>query len=122
MEINANVFWTQNFTNLFSADHGYSITKWLPTLFHENGHNLNSNPSVWWVTDEPDNGNNHIADYRATLARGYQAYLTGINEWAQGYLNMQWSAQISYNLPMDMLENIPYVDAPETGMLFLWLG
>lgn len=28
---------------------------------------------------------------------------------------MEFSDQISYNLPMDMLENIPYIDAPECG-------
>lgn len=67
------------------------------------------------ITDEPDGGNGHIADYRETLAKRYQSYLTGLNEWAEEYLNMEFSAQISYNLPMDILENIPSVDAPECG-------
>lgn len=117
IEIDANVYWTKYFAQDFRVIHGYGINKWLPILFHRNGHYENSNPSVWWVTDEPDHGNGHIADYRATLAKGYQAYLTGLNEWAERYLNLQASAQISYNLPMDMLENIPYVDAPECESL-----
>lgn len=68
VEIEANVYWTQNMSSLFQADHGYSISKWLPILFHRNGHAKQSNPPVWWVTDEPDNGNSHIADYRKTVS------------------------------------------------------
>jgi hypothetical protein len=61
VEIEANVFWTKNFTQKFETDHNYSLTKWLPILFHQNGHNKNANPAVWWVTDEDDAGNGHIA-------------------------------------------------------------
>src|SRR3978361_1336780 len=60
------------------------------------------------ITDEPDGGDGHIADYRQTLAKRYQSYLTGLNEWAEEYLDMELSAQISYNLPMAMLANILY--------------
>lgn len=73
VEIEANVYWTKNFSQLFSADHGYSIAKWLPILFHRNGHAKQSNPHVWWITDEPDGGNAHIADYRSTVS--YTSYL-----------------------------------------------
>ncbi|KAL1984134.1 hypothetical protein VTN96DRAFT_9439 [Rasamsonia emersonii] len=114
VEIEANVYWTQNMSSLFQADHGYSISKWLPILFHRNGHAKQSNPPVWWVTDEPDNGNSHIADYRKTLAAQYHKYL---NTWAEDYLGLEFSAQVSYNLPMDMLANIPTVDAPECESL-----
>ena len=51
----------------FLQDHGYPVNQWLPILFHRNGHAANSDPSVWWITDEPDNGDAHIADYRATV-------------------------------------------------------
>ncbi|KAI6796311.1 hypothetical protein KC332_g16491 [Hortaea werneckii] len=117
VEIAANLYWTLDFLDYFHADHGYSLAKWLPLLFHRNGKYMNSNPDVWWVSDEPDQGNGHIADYRATLANRYQSYLTGLNAWAEEYLKLPFSAQISYNLPMDMLENIPYVDAPECESL-----
>ena len=116
VEIEANVFWTQNLSNNFQADHGYSIKKWLPILFHRNGHYENANPSVWYVTDEADSGNGHIADYRATLGKGYHAYLTHLNNWAEQFI-VGFSAQISYNMPMDMLENIPDVHAPECESL-----
>jgi hypothetical protein len=68
VEIDANVYWTRNMSDLFFADHGYSVSKWLPILFHRNGHAKNSNPPIWWVTDEPDNGDSHIADYRRTVS------------------------------------------------------
>ena len=67
VEIEANVYWTKNFSSLFASDHGYSIARWLPTLFHRNGHYKQSNPPIWYVTDAPDNGNSHIADYRDTV-------------------------------------------------------
>lgn len=67
VEIEANVFWTQNFSSIFATDHGYSIAKWLPILFHRNGHAKQSNPLTWWVTDAPDSGNSIIADYRETV-------------------------------------------------------
>lgn len=68
VEIESNVYWTQNMSSLFLADHGYSISRWLPILFHRNGHAKQSNPPVWWVTDEPDNGSSRIADYRKTVS------------------------------------------------------
>ncbi|KAK3636141.1 hypothetical protein LTR56_014304 [Elasticomyces elasticus] len=116
VEIEANVFWTQNLSASFESDHGYSINKWLPILFHRNGHYENANPSVWWVTDEADEGNGHIADYRSTLGKGYHAYLTTLTEWAEKFL-VGFSAQISYNMPMDMLSRIPDVTAPECESL-----
>jgi hypothetical protein len=68
VEIDANVYWTKNMPQLFQEDHGYSVTKWLPILFHRNGHAKSSNLPVWWITDEPDSGDSHIADYRQTVS------------------------------------------------------
>ncbi|KAF2732260.1 secreted protein [Polyplosphaeria fusca] len=117
VEIEANVYWTKNFTSIFEDQHKYSINKWLPILFHRNGHYKQGNPGIWWVTDEPSQGNTHIADYRATLASQYRVYEQAVNKWAEDYLHLQFSAQLSYNLPMDMLANIPSVGAPETESL-----
>ncbi|KAK6216503.1 hypothetical protein LQW54_003509 [Pestalotiopsis sp. IQ-011] len=117
IEIASTVYWTRNLSTNFMQDHGYDISKWLPILFHRNGKSSNPNPSIWWVTDEPDGGNNHIADYRSTLAGLYREYLTSLNDWARDYLGLGFSAHISYNLPMDMLANIPFVSTPETESL-----
>lgn len=117
VEIQANVYWTKNLSSIFEDQHKYSINKWLPILFHRNGKYKQSNPPIWYVTDEPDQGNAHIADYRATLASQYQIYESELTKWTNEYLSLQFSAQLSYNLPMDMLANIPSVDAPETESL-----
>jgi hypothetical protein len=67
VEITGNIYWTKDMLKYFQADHGYSASKWLPTLFHRDGLGANSNPSVWWITDEPDSGVSHIADFRKTV-------------------------------------------------------
>lgn len=103
VEIEANVYWTKNLPSIFEEQHHYSINKWLPLLFHRNGKYKQSNPGVWWVTDEPSGGLTHIADYRATLATQYQIYESEVKKWVNDYLNLQFSAQLSYNLPMDMV-------------------
>jgi len=68
VEIQSNVYWTKNMMQIFQNEHGYSIAKWFPVLFHRNGHAKNADPPVWWITDEPDNGSSHIADYRTTVS------------------------------------------------------
>lgn len=47
----------------------------------------------------------------------YVKYLTHLTNWTNNYLNLQFSAQIGFNLPSDVLENIPLVNAPETETL-----
>jgi hypothetical protein len=105
VEIEANVYWTKNLSAIFEEQHHYSINKWLPILFHRNGKYKQSNPGVWWVTDEPSGGNTHIADYRTTLATQYRIYESEVKKWVNEYLDLQFSAQLSYNLPMDMVRN-----------------
>ena len=43
-------------------------------------------------------------------------YLKGLTAFASS-LGMASSTQVGYNLPIDMLSNVPYVDAPETETL-----
>jgi hypothetical protein len=52
-------------------------------------------------------------DFRGALVEGYRSYLKELTQWVNSKLNLQMSAQVSYNLPMDMEANIPYVNAPE---------
>ncbi|KAF2096025.1 hypothetical protein NA57DRAFT_67641 [Rhizodiscina lignyota] len=117
IETRGNVFWTRDFPSVFAAQHNYDVTKWLPILFHENKIGFDSEPPIWWITDESDAGDGHIADYRQTLTDLYGVYVETLNNWAHEYLDIQYSAQISYNLPMDMLQNVPNVDAPECESL-----
>lgn len=43
-------------------------------------------------------------------------YLNTLPEWSNG-LGVQFSSQVEYNLPMDMLANIPLVNGPECETL-----
>lgn len=65
-EINPLVYWTRDLPQRFKADRGYDLTKWLPIIFHQDGRAKFSN-ATWWITDEFDSGNQHIADYRTTV-------------------------------------------------------
>jgi hypothetical protein len=109
IETRANVFWTENYTMSFSQDHDYDITTWLPILFHQNKIGFDYEPPVWYITDEADGGDRHIADYRQTLTNLYRVYLSTLEAWVESYLNLQFSAQPAYNLPMDMVRLNPAV-------------
>lgn len=65
VENNPNIHWTRDLPKTFKANRGYSVNKWLPLLFHQNS--LLEHFSTWYITDEPDAGNSHIADYRTTV-------------------------------------------------------
>lgn len=71
---------------------------------------------TYYITDEADSGDSHIADYRQTLTTLNAEYLTTLTRWAHT-IGMQSSTQVAYNLPMDMLANIPDVDAPKLRLL-----
>ncbi|KAL1865931.1 hypothetical protein VTK73DRAFT_4993 [Phialemonium thermophilum] len=117
VEIQSNIYWTKDFLDIFQKEHGYSIARWLPLLFHRNGNGRNSAYPVWWITDEPDNGTSHIADYRTTLGKQYDDYISTLNAWVKSRLGLHFSAQVAYQLPMDMMPNIPSVDIPECETL-----
>ncbi|KAL4985144.1 hypothetical protein BDW68DRAFT_199006 [Aspergillus falconensis] len=115
-EIPNKVYWTPGLPEAFGKRAGYEISKWLPILFHQNGLGFKPQPSTWWITDEEDAGNRHIADYRATLAELNGKYLKSLGEWSKS-LGVRFSTQVGYNLPVDMLTNIPLVDVPECESL-----
>ena len=66
-EVQNNVEWTKDMMELFEEDHGYSIAKYFPIIFHRDGISKMSTPAIWWITDEPDTGLDHIADFRDTV-------------------------------------------------------
>ena len=68
IEIQSNIYYTKDLQKSFLRDHDYGIAKYLPILLHRDGLGAHSDPGVWWVTDEPDQGLSHIADYRQTVS------------------------------------------------------
>ncbi|KAJ0416913.1 hypothetical protein BJY00DRAFT_325925 [Aspergillus carlsbadensis] len=115
-EIPNKVYWTPGLPEAFRRRTGYKISKWLPILFHQNGLGHKPLPPTWWITDEEDAGNRHIADYRATLGELNAEYLKSLGEWSRS-LGVKFSTQVGYNLPVDMISNIPLVDVPECESL-----
>ena len=119
MELLSNVSWSRSLPERFQQIHGYDIRPYLPLIiFGNNNINLESgNPGAYRVTlDSPDQGAGYVNDYRIALTAGYQEYLSTLVNWTHS-LNVSFSSQVSYNLPMDMEASIPFVDIPECESL-----
>ncbi|KAL4732950.1 hypothetical protein BDV11DRAFT_176163 [Aspergillus similis] len=108
--------WTRGFLERFESAHGYSLVKYLPLLFNKN--------NSWTASYAPyaeeymygeyttDHVSIHNANYRQTLSECYQEYLDYHVNWAHAH-GIEFSTQISYNLPLSFLNEIPSVDGPE---------
>lgn len=88
-------------------------------LFRSNniGLQIPANDALDYILDTPNQGQGYVNDYHNSLVDGYRESLQTLAEWAHSRLNLQLSAQVSYNLPMDMAANIPFVDTPECKSL-----
>ncbi|KAI1399275.1 hypothetical protein F4819DRAFT_465758 [Hypoxylon fuscum] len=117
VEIPSYTYWTPDLEKIFQKEHNYSITKYLMLLAGNEGDLASAGGPVRFVTDSKDEGAGVIADFRSTLSMGFTSYLTNLNNWTQQFLGLQFSQQPGYNLPVDMLQVIPTVDAPETETL-----
>lgn len=108
------VWWTPGLVKAFEQARGYSIRKYLPLIYHPNAESDAPLASPnWYLTDETDQGQSHIDDYRQTLTELNRIYLETLTNWTRESLESQYSAQVVYNLPMDMLANVPAVNGPE---------
>jgi hypothetical protein len=120
VELKSNISWTPSLPQIFEQKYGYSINKYLPLIMFGNN-NLGLQPSqlgnVECLLDTPSRGVGYINDYRGALGEGNKCYLETLNSWVKTALNLQFSTQVSYNLPMDMEALIPLVDVPECESL-----
>ncbi|KAI5370266.1 Putative Galactose-binding-like domain superfamily [Septoria linicola] len=101
MEIGAGAiaWWTPGLLDVFRSKTGYDLNKYLPLIFsYDTEHNGPLASPDRFFTDSDDLGQAFVNDY-----------------WVA--LESQFSAQVVYNLPMDMLANIPAVNAPECESL-----
>ncbi|OTA61249.1 hypothetical protein K449DRAFT_423203 [Hypoxylon sp. EC38] len=114
MEMNSALWWTQGFAERFRTSRGYDIKACLPFLIRAD---------TFWDAIAVPYGETFISpnqtfaegcndDYRIVLQEGYEEYVQVTREWARtkgaGYSN-----QPAYNLPLNMLDSIPLLDAPE---------
>ncbi|CAH0025578.1 unnamed protein product [Clonostachys rhizophaga] len=105
MEIRQKVRWTKGFLGRYKKDHGYELQRFLPVA------------ALGYNTDQWDEGERYRMDYRTSAANCYGEFLAEWNRWANEKLDVQYSHQVSYGMWMDMQQNIPKVNAPETESL-----
>lgn len=120
MEIRSNISWTPSLPELFNSTYGYDLKPILPLIMYsDNNINIQSSQpgKIQCILDTPDQGLGYVNDFRGALVQGYRNYLKELTKWVNTKLNLQMSAQVSYNLPMDMEANIPFVNAPECESL-----
>ncbi|OJJ85351.1 uncharacterized protein ASPGLDRAFT_1516059 [Aspergillus glaucus CBS 516.65] len=119
LEIKSNISWSPSLPQHFREANGYDLQKYLPLVQFGNN-NPGVQPSypgdLACVLDSEDSGKGFVNDYREALAQGYQSYLKTLTSWAEG-LGLEFSGQVSYNLPLDMESSIEYVNAPECESL-----
>ncbi|KAL3475735.1 hypothetical protein BJX99DRAFT_259172 [Aspergillus californicus] len=110
-------FWTPGLDKIFLERNGYSLTKYAPLIWGYGGDISYGLPTFEITSDNADIDSGFHADLHSTMAELYGNYLSHFVNWAHSVLELQFSAQVGYNLPVDMLQNIPLVDAPETETL-----
>ncbi|KAJ5110316.1 hypothetical protein N7532_002961 [Penicillium argentinense] len=120
IELRSNVSWTPLLPKVFQSKYGYNMKPFLPLVtFRDNNINIQTpTPGKFHcILDTPDQGLGYFNDFRGALVTTYRGYLEELTSWVNKELNLQMSAQVSYNLPMDMEANIPFVNVPECESL-----
>lgn len=105
MEMQAALPWTSDLLSRFEALHGYSITKYLPILFHATnawGGYLPPYNVTYTLGGYLTDGGAYVQDYKAALSQGYSEYLEYYNDWATSN-GLKFSNQPAYNMPVDMV-------------------
>ncbi|PVH68452.1 hypothetical protein DL98DRAFT_554829 [Cadophora sp. DSE1049] len=97
--------------------HGYDIGKYAMLLAHDNGLGFGSLYPDRVYTDASDRGQGYVSDYRATMSSLLALYYGHLVNWSKRYLGLEFSAQVGYGLPVDMLELVPAVSVPEDESL-----
>ncbi|KAF2180154.1 hypothetical protein K469DRAFT_753618 [Zopfia rhizophila CBS 207.26] len=116
MEMLAVLYWTPGFLDQFKRSQGYDLVPYLPMLFNPsntwNGQ-LPMYAEVYGFEGETSPGiGDYQLDYRKVLNDGYQAYISHFRDWSHS-LGTEYSAQVGYNVPVQMLSDIQFADAPE---------
>ncbi|KXH29506.1 hypothetical protein CSIM01_06239 [Colletotrichum simmondsii] len=120
VELTSNMTWSPGFPKKFKESFGYDLKKYLPIVMFDNN-NLGLQPtapgSIQCILDTADGGEGVRNDFRQIIGEGYQDYLRALSNWTNTRLNLKFSAQPGYNMPLDMLSSIPFVDVPECESL-----
>ncbi|KAI0891900.1 hypothetical protein F4806DRAFT_506391 [Annulohypoxylon nitens] len=103
MEMNAALWWTTGFAELFRASRGYEINTCLPFLIRQDTYWAAASVPCLETFMSPNQtlsqGCNE--DYRIVLSEAYSRYLRTSIEWAHAK-GIEYSNQPAYNLPLNM--------------------
>ncbi|KAG5793102.1 hypothetical protein H9Q69_007840 [Fusarium xylarioides] len=120
MEIQASLYWSPGFPDRFKAKRGYNVIKYLPLLFHKSTSFTAAQApynTTFYLDGTADDGQSkYLQDYRLTLNEGYQEYLQTFEDWAKS-LGLSHSCKVGYNIPFDILADVPIVSTPELESL-----
>ncbi|KAE8327854.1 hypothetical protein BDV39DRAFT_204569 [Aspergillus sergii] len=116
LEIPGDIYWTPGLEEGFTTQYAYDILRYLPLLQTIGGYQL-PQPVVSVILDSGDKGAGVVADFLSTLTQGLDSYYTYLTQWTHRKLGLKFSAQVGYNTPVDMLQLVPSVDAPESESL-----
>lgn len=117
VEIMSPSFWTPNLTTTFQQMHGYKIEPYVMLLAQNSGLQFMVEHPIGYVSDAPDQGVGYVHDFQQTMTYLLGTYYQHFVDWSHEYLGSNYSAQVGYNMPVDMLAIVPIVDAPEDESL-----
>ncbi|KAJ3960348.1 hypothetical protein N0V92_003020 [Colletotrichum tropicale] len=119
MEMQAALPWSDGLASRFESLNGYSITKYLPILFHATnawGGYLPPYNVTYTLGEYATDGGPYVQDYKSALGQGYLEYLEHYNTWASAK-GLKLSTQPGYNMPVDMTQAVAHVQVPELESL-----
>lgn len=119
MEVRSNLFWTPDLASSFKKMHGYDIGKYAMLFAVDNGLGFGSAYPDRVYTDAPDRGQGYVSDYRATMTSLLTLYYEHLAEWSERFLGLEFSGQVGYNLPVDM---VSLLDMPDPCLKQLTLS
>jgi hypothetical protein len=105
VEVHSNLFWTPDLAQIFRKMHGYEIEKYTMLLAVDNGLSSGSVYTDRVYSDAPDRGQGYVSDYRATMSSLLTVYYEHLVKWSKKYLGLEFSGQVGYNLPVDMVSS-----------------
>jgi hypothetical protein len=100
VEIHSSLFWTPKLQQTFKVMKGYDIGKYVMLLTYNNGLGFGVDYPTQFITDDSDEGQRYVEDYRDSLTYSLTTYYQHLVDWSAHYLGVQFSAQVG-NLPVD---------------------
>jgi hypothetical protein len=108
MEMQTALFWTPGLAQKFQSGRGYDILACLPYLIIKSNYWASSVVPYGETFRSSNNqtfADDCINDYQVSLREGYEKYLQANLDRAHSK-DLKYSAQPSYNLPLDMVRSL----------------